>query len=209
MYKLILTSLIFLSSCSYWNDLEVQGLKNKSVKQKTKKTTKLNDFRDQFIGRYKFAGANIERSTGELVPIKTCPKDSLFIQKNEFKGFSLTFREKGQYFYDNLFFIDTTPPLNWIAEEEDLRTTKSGNRIIQSRKRIRYEGKTKVYLEYLSTIEKVDDLLFYTSKVTSYMPNQIFRDELIPDYLGELHCAYSFDSLTSEQKKAQVRDMGY
>lgn len=165
--------------------------------------------RDRFIGRYQFAGANIERASSDLVAIKSCPKDSLFIEKNEFSGFSLTFRDKSsEYFYDSIFFVNTRPPLNWIAEE-DLETEGTGQFIKQSRKRIKYIGKTKVYLEYLTTIEKVDDLLFYTSKTTVFKPSKLFPDEFIPDYLGELHCAYGFDSLTIEQKKAQVRDMGY
>ncbi len=209
MLKLALASLLFLSSCSnfFWNEIVIQGVKEDSTKKP--KAIKLPpDPRLRFVGRYRFAGANIERASSELVPIKTCPRDSLFIQRNDFEGLSLTFREKGQYFYDNIFFIDGKPPLNWIAEE-DLEATRLENLIRQSRKRIRMEGSRKVYLEYLSTIERVDDLLFYTSKITIYRPHKLFGDELVPEYIGDLHCAYGFDSLTSEQKKAQVRDMGY
>lgn len=211
MIKLIILSIVFLTSCSSlpdWDKLVIQGVKSEKVKKSKKEKLKL-DIRDRFIGRYKFAGANIERASSDLVPIKSCPKDSLFIEKNDFKGISLTFREKNsQYFYDNIYFIDSTPPLNWIAEE-DLKTTYSTSTITQSRKRIQFKGKTKVYLEYLTSIEKVDDLLFYSSKATIYKPSRVFVDELIPEYLGELHCAYGFDSLSEDQKKAQVRDMGY
>ncbi|MBK26524.1 MAG: hypothetical protein CME70_21170 [Halobacteriovorax sp.] len=209
MLKLVLTSLLFLFSCSNfsWNEVVIQGVKKDLTKQpKIKKQPP--DPRLRFVGRYRFVGANIERGTGDLVLIKSCPRDSLFVQTNEFEGLALTFREKGQYFYDNIFFIDGQPPLNWIAEE-DLRATRSENRITQSRKTIRMEGSRKVYLEYLTTLERVDDLLFYSSKVTIYRPHKLFGDELVPEYIGDLHCAYGFDSLTEEQKKAQVRDMGY
>lgn len=211
MINIVILSILFLSSCSSffdWDKVEIQGIKSKKT-QESQKIEAIFDSRDKFIGRYKFAGANIERASSDLVAIKSCPKDSLFIEKNDFQGLALTFRDSNsQYFYDNIFFINSRPPLNWIAEE-DLETIYSASSIRQSRKRIQYKGSSKVYLEYLSTIEKVDDLLFYSSKVTIYRPNKIFRDELIPDYLGELHCAYSFDSLTDGQKKAQVRDMGY
>ncbi|MFT6069564.1 MAG: hypothetical protein ACJAT2_001012 [Bacteriovoracaceae bacterium] len=211
MIKILILSILFLSSCSSffdWDKVVIQGIKKEKTAN-SKKTPKAFDLRSKFIGRYKFAGANIERATSSLVPMKACPKDSLFIEKNDFEGLSLAFRDKSsEYFYDNIYFINSRPPLNWIAEE-DLETLYSGNSIKQSRKRIQYRGKDKVYLEYLTTIERVDDLLFYSSKVTVFKPSRVFSNELIPDYLGELHCAYGFDSLTDEQKKAQVRDMGY
>ena len=209
MLKLIITSLLLLSSCSKfeWNEVVIQGVKKDLTKiPKTKPTAP--DPRLRFVGRYQFTGANVERGSGDLVQIKSCPRDSLFIERNEFGGLALTFREKGQYFYDNIFFINGTPPLNWIAEE-DQKATLLENRITQSRKRIRYEGKHKVYIEYLTTMERVDDLLFYSLKTTVYRPHSLFGDELVPEYLGSLHCAYGFDSLTKEQKKARVRDMGY
>jgi hypothetical protein len=209
--KIVILSILLPSSCSSlpdWDKVVIQGIKSEKTEESKKAKVKI-DSRDKFIGRYQFAGANIERASSSLVPIRSCPTDSLFIKKNDFEGVSLIFRDKNsQYFYDNIYFIDSRPPLNWIAEE-DLETTYTGNSIRQSRKRIQYKGKTKVYIEYLSTIEKVDDLLFYSSKVTIYRPNKFFTDELIPEYLGELHCAYGFDSLTDDQKKAQVRDMGY
>ncbi len=211
MIKILILSILFLSSCSSlfdWDKVVIQGIKSEKTAE-SKKPKKVIDPRSKFIGRYKFVGANIERATSSHVPIKSCPKDSLFVDKNDFEGLSLTFRElSSEYFYDNIYFIGSRPPLNWIAEE-DLESNYSGNAIKQSRKRIQYKGKTKVYIEYLTTVERVDDLLFYSSKVTVYKPSKIFSDELIPDYLGELHCAYGFDSLTDEQKKAQVRDMGY
>lgn len=209
MLKVVIASLIFLSSCSgfQWNEVVIQGVK-KDISKKPKKKAPPQDPRLRFIGRYKFAGANIERGSGDIVQIKTCPKDSLFIELNEFDGLNLTFREKGHYLQDNIFFINGQPPLNWIAEE-DIKATLAGSRVTQSRKRIRYEGQRKIYVEYLTTFERVDDLLFYTSKVTLYRPHKLFGDELVPDFLGNLHCAYGFDSLTDEQKKAQVRDMGY
>jgi hypothetical protein len=209
--KIVILSIFLLSSCSSffdWDKVVIQGIKSEKTKNSIKPKKKI-DPRDKFIGRYQFAGANIERTTSDLVAIRSCPKDSLFIEKNEFSGLSLTFRDKSsQYYYDTLFFINTRPPLNWVAEE-DLETSLSGNIIKQSRKRTQYKGKTKVYIEYLSTLERVDDLLFYSSKTTIYKQNRIFPDEFIPNYLGELHCAYGFDSLTEGQKKAQVRDMGY
>lgn len=207
--KYFVLSLLFLTACSDFNlkELEIQGVK--------KDTSKVPDIpvappdpRLRLIGRYKFVGANIERATGELVKIRSCPKDSLFIDLNDFEGLALTFREKGQYFYEGMFFINKKPPTNWIAEE-DLRATMVDNRIDQYRKRIRYERGEKVYIEYNTSLERVDDLLFYNSKVTLYRPHRYFKNELVPKQVGQLQCAYGFDSLTDTQKKAHARDMGY
>ena len=208
MYKYLITSLIFISSCSSfnWSELVVQGVKED---QSAPPVVKVKiDQRDRFLGRYRFVGANIERGGGDLVQLKECPKDSVFIEKNEFAGVGLSFRDKGQYFYDNIYFIDSPPPFGWMSTE-DIKTKLTGNRLVQKRNRVRYEGKEKVYLEYLTTIDRTEDLLFYNSRVTIYRVNKLFIDELVPDLQGEVHCAYSFDSLSEEQKKTHVRSMGH